>query len=305
MMALLAGLLSVMLSSGFQVQPQSTQAPVDLEDISVLGLSTREQTQQFVGRIATAPAGARIGRWHDPLCISVANMTAPHGQMLVDRIAELARELDVKVSPSGCRSNVLIVATDDGAAMAEAMVERWRLRFRPPIDNTNMGLAALDRFRTGDAPVRWWPVALPVSVDTGQPVARVTGEHRAPIYYARNVSRLRSAVRYDLRSVTVIIDMTKTGDITLQSLMDYTAMVVLAQVNPRSDYSNQPTIMNLFDNPDDITQMTEWDRLYLQALYDSEVDRPTPSAQVAAVVEHVERFRRRSPTSQDRFSEVD
>lgn len=299
-MVIPAALMAFVLTSSGEPQasPPAEPPPVELEDITVEGRSRREAARQFVGRIATAPAGARLGRWNAPICVSVANMRAPYGQMLADRIGELANGLGIRVGEPGCTSNVLVVATDNGPATATALVEGWRARFRPPIDNTNMGLAALDRFRTSDAPVRWWHISLPVSADTGKLAARVAGD-TPPTIASRNISRFRSALRYDLSSATVVIDMTKTGDVLLPALMDYVAMVVLAQVDPISDYSDQPTILNLFSDPQGRTAMTDWDRSYLTALYTVEVDRASASAQEAAVAEGLERSRRQSSILQE------
>lgn len=279
--------------------PQTVEPPpVDLDDVTVLGISRREAARQFVSRVATAPAGARLGRWNTPICVSVANLKAPYGQMLADRIGDIADGLGVRVGEPGCSPNVLVIGTDDGSATASALVEGWRRRFRPPIDNTNMGLAALDRFKTSDAPVRWWHISLPVSVDTGQLAARVAGDEPT-VTASRNVSRMRSPLRYDLRSATVVIDMTKTVGVTLPALLDYTAMVVLAQVDPRSDYSDQPTVLNLFNDPEGVTGMTDWDHSYLQALYEAEPDRSSARAQEAAVAQRLESGRSRATSASE------
>lgn len=284
--------LAALLASGSLVQdPAQTPPPVDLEDITVQGRSTRQAAQQFVDRVAVAPAGARLGRWNAPICVSVANMKAPYGQMLADRIGDVARDLGVRVGEPGCSANVLVIATDNGAQTATALVEGWRLRFRPPIDNTNMGLAALQRFKTSAAPVRWWHISLPVSADTGELAARVAGSE-PPTITSRNPGRLRSPLRYDLTSATVVIDMAKTDGVALPALMDYVTMVVLAQVDPRSDYSDQPTVLNLFNDPANTTGLTDWDRAYLQAMYTAEVDAASTRSQETAVAQQLERARR-------------
>lgn len=285
--------------AGQQIQTSQPAAePVDVEDVTVQGVSRREAARQFVSRVATAPAGARLGRWNTPLCVSVANLQAPYGQMLADRIGDIANGLGITVGEAGCSPNVLVIGAEDGQGVASALVEGWRRRFRPPIDNTNMGLAALERFKTSDAPVRWWHISLPVSADTGALAARVAGDN-PPVTSSRNVSRMRSPLRYDLRSATVVIDMTKANGVMFPALMDYTAMVVLAQVDPRAEYSDQPTVLNLFNDPEDVTGMTDWDHAYLQALYEAEPDRSSSRAQEAAVAERLESGRRRSASERE------
>lgn len=271
--------------------PQAAQAEPPaavLDDVVVEGVARREAARRFVSRVATAPAGARLGRWNAPVCVSVANIKAPFGQMFADRISEVAAGLGLGVGEPGCTANILLIGTDDGAATADALVEGWRRRFRPPIDNTNMGLSALQTFRTSDAPVRWWLVSLPVSADTGALAARGAGGP-PPQIASRNPSRLRSPLRYDLSSATVVIDMSKTSGVLLPALIDYTAMVALAQIDPRSDYSGQPTILNLFNEPEAATGLTDWDLAYLNALYEAEPDRASAASQEAAVATELER----------------
>ena len=292
-MSPITAVISLVLAGAGQEAPTAQVEPPEavLGDIVVEGVARRDAARRFVSTVATAPAGARIGRWNGPVCVSVANIKAPYGQMLADRIGEVADGLGIRVGEPGCTANVLVIGTDDGPGTADALVEGWRTRFRPPIDNTNMGLDALQRFRTSDAPVRWWHISLPVSADSGALAARVAGGD-PPLIESRNASRLRSALRYDLWSATVVIDMSKTSGVLLSALMDYSVMVVLAQVDPRSDYRGQPTILNLFNEPDGVTGMTDWDRAYLEALYEAEVDRPSAVAQEAAVAVELEKVLR-------------
>lgn len=289
------------------VAPQSPQARQEpeatVDSITVIGERPEEAARDFVDAVATSPAGARLARWTDPVCVSAAGLRAPYGQMLVDRIASVALDLDLEVGEPGCRPNVLIIATDDGPTLATALVDGWRQRFRPAIDNTNMGLAALDRFETSDAPIRWWHIALPRQVDSGELAARVAGGD-PPILASRNPSRMRSSIRHDLNSVTVVIDLSKTEGVMLSALMDYAAMVALAQIDPRADYSRQPTVLNLFGDPQGVRGLTDWDRDYLQALYSARNDRATAAAQEAEVSDRLVRLRReRSGSTQDSSDE--
>lgn len=283
----------------FALQDPGVSAPpdsdlgqaIEIDAITVEGRRTRDAAQAFVRSVAATPAGARLARWKAPVCISVANMRAPYGQMMIDRVAGVATELGLEVGEPGCSANVLILATEDGPSTAKALVEGWRRRFRPPVDNSNMGLAALERFRTSQAPVRWWHISMPFSVDSNEIAARVAGSE-APILSVRNLSRMRSGVRHDLTSVTVIVDLSKTDGVALPALIDYTAMVVLAQVDPRADYSGQPTVLNLFSDREAVDGLTDWDRDYLDALYTAEPDRASAAGQEAAVTERLLRNRR-------------
>jgi hypothetical protein len=155
-----------------------------------------------------------------------------------------------------------------------------------------MGLAALERFRTSDAAVRWWHLSAPVDVDSGELAARVAGDPNPPITGVRNLSRMRSQVRYEMAYVTVVLDLSKTDGVSLPALADYLAMVVLSQVDPRSDFTGQSTILNLFQDPVAAEAgMTDWDQDYLKALYATRPDRSTAAAQESAVANELARNR--------------
>ena len=55
-------------------------------------------------------------------------------------------------------------------------------------------------------------------------------------------------------------------------------MVALAQVDAEADTAAYPTILNLFADPASAPAgLTDWDRSYLTALYDAELNQLQPS----------------------------
>jgi hypothetical protein len=301
-MSLIAALLSAAALIG-QTAPAPTPAPqaqttpggqvTDLGDVEVNARreTNQQRAQQFVDTVATSPAGARLARWDAPVCISVAGMRGEVAQAIIDRIADVSTEAGIEIGTTGCAPNVLIIATDNGRETADALVANWRSRFRPPVDNTNMGLNALERFRTSDAAVRWWHLSAPVDIDTGMITARVAGDP-PPQTVVRNLSRTRSQSHYVMAWVTVVLDLSKIDGVPLPALADYLAMVSMAQVDPRSDYTGQETILNLFQDPANAPgEMTDWDHDYLKALYTARTDRATATSQEQAVANELARNR--------------
>ena len=268
-------------------------APIALEDVLVDGRRLDEASRDYVRAIGDSPPrGALPGRWTKPLCISVVNLKAPFAQQMIDGIAKAASDVGLEVRGPGCVSNVLIVGTDNGSQTASYLVEGARDRFRSGVDRANNDLNALQRFRESDAAVRWWHISFPRVRETGEfagrgggvrkpgqianPESDGGGGSQIPFSFLGGASSLIApSVRYDTETVTVVVDFSKTENVSMYALTDYVAMVVLAQIDPRADFSLQPSILSLFETPTAVGGLTDWDRDYLQAVYSGAIVRNT------------------------------
>lgn len=276
--------------------PPATQVQeepaTDLGTIVVEG-SLRERVQQFVEEVGAPPPGQRLARWDDLICVGAANMRRDYAQFMIDRVATRAAALDLEIGQPGCRPNIMIVATNDARALAARLVADNPQGFRPSNASTDLGKAALERFQTSDAAVRWWHVALPVSVDTGEIAANVNGNGEPPTIAVRDASRLRSNVREDLQRVLIILDVSKIGTTPYGSLSDYVAMVALAQVDPMADVSSYDSVLNLFADAGRTATLTDWDQSYLKSLYAARRDRARASQQAREIERGIIRERER------------
>ena len=81
----------------------------------------------------------------------------------------------------------------------------------------------------------------------------------------------------------IIVDIEAVAGLSTTQLGDYLAMVSLSQVDPEAETGAYDTILNLFDNPSAVPEMTAWDRAYLTALYSSPSRRRSAGAQATAV----------------------
>lgn len=281
---------------------QTSETPVattELGDVIVEARRLEDLARAFLDDVNAPPPGTRTARWNTELCISVSNMQPRFAQFVIDRIARTALDVGVDVGGPGCRPNVVIVATDDGAATADRLVRGAGFGFRPTISGSNLGQVALRQFRTSDAPVRWWHVTLPVMADTGQLANALRGDV-PPTVVIRRGSRLVSDVRYDLALAIVVIDMSKTGEVPMGLLADYSAMVVLSQIDPSVGTRQQATILNLF-NEAGVDGFSDWDRDYMSALYSADADRAKASQQRSSIVSALadERRERQAEQSQN------
>jgi N-methylhydantoinase B len=105
-------------------QAPSPEAATTLDDVVVEQPRLEAMVREFIGEVG-APAGRRRGlaRWHDRLCVGVVNVRPELGQAVADRVSQVGLELGLDIGEPGCKANVFIVFADDGAALADAMVE--------------------------------------------------------------------------------------------------------------------------------------------------------------------------------------
>jgi hypothetical protein len=265
------------------VPPQA--APTALSDVVVSGqAATREQLTEFITEVGGGPPRRLMARWNRPICIGTANVRREFAEPFIDRIATIATQVGVTVEGPGCRANMLVLFTTDGPGLAKALAQDDPQSFIP---NEQRGplltRADLDVFVSSDRPVRWWHLSQDVSEATGQPVQLVTvvtpppdsQEYEIPQVVVSRMGRLGSGMRADLQQGVVIVDTSRLGDTAFSALADYTAMVILAQIDPATTAGNFPSILSLFSEQPRSDALTDWDWSFLRALYQTPPDRPS------------------------------
>ena len=271
-------------------RPQTTG---QLDDVVVEGRQLEAMVRSFVTELSQPANNRGLARWNRPICVGAVNLRNDVGQYVIDRISDVARGLEVEAGEPGCRPNILIVAADDGAALASAIVEDRPRNFDLRHNGTDAGTRAFRNFRTGDQPVRWWQISMPTDSETGERAVRLPGDPLPPVIHVFSASRLRTQIRDDMVRSVIIVDVERLAGANLVQLADYLALVALAQVDAESDTSAFPTILNLFDSPASAPAgLTDWDHSYLRALYQHDQFRINRNSQVRSVAEAVTRDRR-------------
>lgn len=284
-----------------QTPPPADPNEVAIEGIVVDGRPLEDAVREFVGAVAGPPRGRGLAQWRGSLCLGVANLAHEPAQALIDRVADVATQLDIEIGEPGCDANALIIFTDDAGAMASALIEEDRRSFRTGTGGFELGSAALERFRTTTAPVRWWQVSMPVDSETGNRAYRLpgdvdpfTGQPSAPVQYV-NASRLIGQIRDDLNRTIVIVDVDDVANVTFEQLSDYVAMVTLAQIDPEGDTTGFTTVLNVFDDPSVTPGLSAWDWSYLKVLYSSRPMRRNAGAQASDLAGCMTRERQDAP----------
>lgn len=286
---MIAALLALALSAGAplaQSAQSAAPAPEDqavrLEDIQVSGRRLDDLIQSFVSEVAAPNRGRGIARWDRSVCVGAVNLRREAAQYLVDRVSTVAEDLGLSPGDPGCTPNLLIVATADGDAFARELVERRRRALRMGGSGMDRGAAALRDFQETSRPVRWWQVSMPVDSETGQRAVRIPGEctndcsspmDAAPVISVSAASRLTTQIVDNIFRAIIVVDVSKTGAVNSEQLADYIAMVSLAQIDPTADTSAYASILNVFNDPNSAPSLTEWDKAYLNGLYDAQRTR--------------------------------
>jgi hypothetical protein len=270
--------------------PAQEPSPTTLEDVVVDGRRLEALARDFIEDVAAPNRRRGLARWNTPLCVGVANLQREAAQAIIDRISDVAGSLDVRVGEPGCRANALIVAADDGAGMARGLVESGRQRFDIGSLQMTQTSSALEAFQSDDRAVRWWQISTPVDSETGDRAIRLkgdidpaTGQPSAPTIAVFAASRIHSQIRDDMTKVIIIVDIDGVSGMPVNKLADYLTMVTLAQIDDDADTASYDTVMNLFEAPDRVDGLTDWDMAYLRGLYAAEQNRIDPNVQAANV----------------------
>lgn len=295
-LALLSGPLADPQASNSSFSASAQDDAVDLGEIEVVSDQLlREQVQAFTREALAPPPGRPLARWDRRVCVGVSNLDGRYARFMIDRVVTLANDLGLETGGPGCRPNIIIAAAADANELARGLVKDDAFSFRPAQSGASLGEAALARFQSTDAPVRWWHVSLPVTVDGGDIALGLLGDFEfgpegpQPLSVrVREVSRLRANTREDLQRATIIINTERVGSVGFGALSDYVAMVALAQMAPEADTSAYDTVLNLFrPGANRSAGLTQWDRDYLRALYAARRDYARPTQQSQAIASGV------------------
>ena len=273
-----------------------TQEPTaQLEDVIVDGSGLEALALEFIESVSAPPRRRGLARWDLELCIGVVNFRADAAHAIVDRISDMARELEIPLGEPGCAPNAVIVGADDGRALATALVGERRRAFRFGYTRSNRGSRALRAFQDSEAPVRWWHISFPVDAETGELAIRLPGQPAPPLPGSGRRSMQRVLMSDRLARAVIIVDVGRASEISFSQLCDYLALITLAQVDPDGDHGALDTVLNVFDNPASVEGLTEWDRGWLRTLYESGPNRRDAVFQAEAMAAQLTARRTETP----------
>ena len=260
---------------------QAQDDPTQLDDIVVEGRTLSDTVRQFVDNVIAAPLDRGPARWTRRVCVGVVNLRPEAAQVIADRVGMLAADTGLPVGEPGCGPNILVMATDDGTGLAQAMVVSNPRIFRPGYAGATLGSVALRRFQSTEDSIRWWHVSVPIADGHNAIAVRLPGRD-APLVQ-QDASRLTTRIRNDLAGVFIILDINRAAGLSFQQIGDYIGMVALAQIDPEADTRGNDTILNLFEEGQAVDAATDWDRSFLASLYAAELNQRRANAQTGEI----------------------
>lgn len=288
------------------VHAQGDAAP----DIVVVGERLVEVSRTFATEIgAPSLRENQLARWDDEICVGASGLSPEQSTIVVDSISARAAEVGLRLGAPGCRASIMVIFASDSDTVARTLVNERRdvMGYYTNDGVSTGGREGLEAFANTPRAVRWWQVARNVTVDgrvldnpnttpggagaesgaanqaaASGGVPTGIGAYDGAQAVRTRGSRLYRDTRQDLNYIVIIVDTQRIAEFPTSAVLDYVAMVALAQVNPAAQPQTAPSILNLFTAPIEEVQleMTDWDLAYLRGLYRAARDAPNASAQV-------------------------
>lgn len=279
-------------------------------DIVVVGERLVEVSRSFATEIgAPSLRENQLARWDDEICVGASGLSPEQSSIVVDAISARAAEVGLRNEQPGCRADIMVIFASDSDAVARTLVNERRdvMGYYTNDGVSTGGREGLETFANTPRAVRWWQVARNVTVDgrvldnpnttptasgaeaaaaaraaAGGEVPAGIGAYDGAQAVRSRGSRLYRETRQDLNYIVIIVDTQRIAEFPTSAVLDYVAMVALAQVNPAAEPQTAPSILNLFTSSVEETplEMTDWDVAYLRGLYRAARDAPNASAQV-------------------------
>ena len=300
----LAAPVLALAASAAQAQPappksENPPASTTLPSVTVTGAAEprviQKQAWSFVEAYAApTPRIGQIGRWHEPICVTVVNLTPDQTAMVQARVEQVARGVGLPVRPPGCQPNIQVVLTSEPQAFIDQVAknDEHALGFHYPSD--------LRKVKTVTHPIQGW---YKTATQSGKPsldgleFANLTDAAGKPVINAGDLfprarggesvdfpdnpsppgcagSLISDCTRSAFKNVLVVVDSRAVEGKALGAVADYLAMVALSQPRSLDGCSALSSIIDLLAKSpcagrDPPSELTAADAAYLTALYAS------------------------------------
>lgn len=255
----------------------------------------QQQTWSFVQAYAdAAPRLGLIGRWREPICVKVVNLTPEQGAMVQARVEQVARGVGLPVRKAGCESNIQIVLSSQPQTFVDTVAKNneHALGYHLPSD--------LKKVKTVSHPIQAWYKTATQSAKLGMdgldwaiqdssghyintkevagfpfaPGGESVDTPNSPLPMGCAGSLISDCTRSIFKNVLVVVDSRAVAGKDLGVVADYVALLALSQVKPGDGCSPLPSILDLLAKSacpgrDPPAELTPADAAYLTALYAS------------------------------------
>ncbi|MDB5679548.1 hypothetical protein [Sphingomonas bacterium] len=245
------------------------------DDIIVRGQRDKE-VETFVRSLTETRDGRQVARWNGRICPKVVGLWPERAAMITDRIAAVAKLIDVSMQvPPKCEPNTIIAFTGQADLFTAKMIDSVPTLIT---DVEYYGLPRRKQVARYLAPraVRWFSINATTMSD-GQH-AGAAGRNGAGLAIDASpnstpASRITARTRENTIATLIVIDESKLGGIKWLQLADYLAMVTFAQPAIDADFTGSDSVMAIFAARDaggaGPAGLTAQDRGFLTGLYRS------------------------------------
>jgi hypothetical protein len=269
-----AGLAMIALLAAVPGAARAQEEPAGDEAIVVTGDRDREQTIRSQIEAVTVETDDQLARFSDPICPASFGLPPGYGEVIVERVREVAARAGLATGAPGCRPNIVILVAGSGGDFVHS------LRRERPDMFAGLEPADVRAVMRADGPVRVWQLVEPRGAD-GRPMRRIgfieggEGPPRPTSAYELTgvmPSLTQRPTRQDLSLSFVVFDLDAIEGLTLIQIADHAAIRALARTRAAALPVGR-SILGLFADRRagalPAEEMTDWDFAYLSALYRS------------------------------------
>jgi hypothetical protein len=198
-----------------------------------------------------------LAQWHEPVCPLVSGLPREKGEFMLARLSDIARAANVPLAGEHCRPNLYVYMTARPKELLQSMEKRdFAFTF-----GVNALPSIVEEFIGTPRTVRVW---YHINREDDSEV-RPTGAGLSHL--------IVGPVHYAFARILVIVDQRRLGAVSPGQVADYIGLVGLAQLKQGTSLNGTPTILGLFDGaqPAMPNGMSDWDRAFLKALYETDV----------------------------------
>jgi hypothetical protein len=266
----------------------ATAPPPDpeAEIIEIIGKApeqVRREASDYVRQLGVAMGETPAARWADPICPRAIGLDETKSALVVERVRSVAQSVGAKVAKDKCQPNLLVVFTDDAPGVVQAITRKV------PLEVSGDERAQLEK---GDAPIRWWynselrgrdgraaGESMPWNVlrvtstspGGGEFSGAMPSNDRSKSLTMPGNSIVSTQVMRAISHATIVVDVKRATGKPLSSIVDYAALVGLAEV--RLGASAPSSILGLFGTGRNHGELTMTDLAFLKGLYAMHMDR--------------------------------
>jgi len=247
----------------------------------------RQRAVDFVKNTGVANGQQQVARWVVPVCIKVIGVSTAQQARITDLMLGVAREAKIPVAKLDCEPNLTVTFAADAKQVVQFIHKRQPHQLR------ELDYVEREQMLNGPAPVRWWyatqmvdregmkgnnitPGSISAAPGDGPgqgapgPISMDGGDFVTTNQY-NSGSHVRTPTIRSLYGATVVIDAPAAGNVSIDSVAAFAAMVGFAEM----DAGNPPpdSILSLFQPSSIESSLTDWDMAFLKSLYRMPLDR--------------------------------